>query len=160
MIHGCFHTNFSQAAGKDSSVAVGISILAAEHQELPTQTIGKDASRGELKQVHSSDTMTSASIGHASNKTVICCHMSGSCRGVSCYCHLVCAKFLHGMHEDGTENSLESFLHDENIEFLQQKVTFPYMFILQQDTELLSITSYGSRDFSYEWLQQGTYNIT
>lgn len=136
-----------------TNVALGISIVALDHKSTPPNS-NRDAF--DLKQVHSTENMTSASIGHSKKRSVVSTHMK-NCNGRRCKCNEICEHFLND-----SDTSLRDFIEKQKpvINEIQTsgELSWPYMFVLVQGSEMIKISS-SAVSFAVESLVPGSYEI-
>lgn len=98
--------------------------------------------------------MSSASIGSKDSRAVYCSHMS-SCSGTGCACHNAVSHFLSPA---GANDDLDEYINN-NREYLEENIKYPYMMIFVKKSDFLVITSFAARDFQVNKLDSGLYDI-
>ena len=132
---------------------MGMCVIAPEHVDQYVHNRDKE-SNSTLKHILSANHKTSASIGFSNNASIITTHVSGDCKGLNCACYKVASYFL----QRSTESTLENFVN-ENISFLRENVSFPYLFVVLQDSDLMCVSSHFAEDFLCQRLENGSYEI-
>ncbi len=142
MIRGCFYHD-----GQESP-RFAISALSERCHVYQVRT------SHDLKQLYSKETMSSATIGSKNSKAVYCSHMSG-CSGTGCACHNAVSHFLTQAVDD---EDLADYVNN-NPEYLEENIKYPYMMILVRKTNFLVLTSFAAGDFQVAKLEPGLYDI-
>lgn len=131
MIHGslsCFPIDHEQ--GHMANFKLGMSIAGINHQATPCSS---SSSSIELKNIHSADRMTSASLGHSSSRWILSTHMK-NCVGMGCKCHQICDAFLR----DDSVSSLNE-LFSKHLLIIQKDLETPFLFVLGQAQEMVEV---------------------
>lgn len=134
MIHGSLCSipvTLPQSPTEVPQVVLGVSLVASNHQ--PTVSSNKQA-HIEIKQVHSTDRMTSATVGHAPHRSVMCTHLK-HCRGSCCRCSEICSFFLAG----SCGSSLSDFVL-KHVPVMKEILTYPYLIVLAQEGEMIKVS--------------------
>lgn len=134
MIHGSFCSipvTLPQSPNEVPKVVLGVSLVASNHR--PTVSSNREA-HIEIKQVHSTDRMTSATVGHSSRRSVVCTHLK-HCQGSRCMCSEICSVFL----TDTSDSSL-SDLVNKNLPAMKDKLSYPYLIVLAQGGETIKVS--------------------
>jgi len=136
MIHGsicCFPIDHEQ--GKNPNFKLGLSVAGINHQATPLSSYSSSI---DLKTIHSTDRMTSASVGHSSRRWVLSTHMK-ECAGVGCKCHQVCDEFLR----DDSQSSLEELVNS-HLPIIETELHPPFLFVLSQGDQMIEVKSLSS----------------
>lgn len=134
MIHGSFCSipvTLPQSPSDVPKVVLGVSLVASNHR--PTVSSNRQA-HIEIKQVHSTDRMTSATVGHSPHRSVMCTHLK-HCQGSRCMCSEICSFFL----ADSSGSSLSDFVL-KHVPVMKDKLCYPYLIVLAQGGETIKVS--------------------
>lgn len=139
-----FHGYFSHDGNKFPRV-----VMSALTEQCVLFSQGAD----ELHQMFNREQMSSTTIGGCSSQSIYCSHM-GACDGLVCSCHNVVTHFLR--QENNVD--MERFLTD-NAAYMKENMKFPYLLILSNKCDVVTVTAYGVNDFHITRLDPGQYFI-
>ena len=133
MIHGSLCSipvTLYQSATEVPKVVLGVSLVASNHHS--TVSSNKHA-HVDIKQVHSTDRMTSATVGHSPHRSVMCTHLK-HCHGSRCMCSEICSFFLAD-----SCSSLSDFVL-KHVPVMKDKLSYPYLIVLAQEGEMIKVS--------------------
>lgn len=115
----------------------------------------KDAKKNlpyNLYQIWNDELQYGSILGANNHKIMLCNHMS--CRGVHCECKEFASIFFS---HSGELNLFDYLLSIQ--EFLSSTIIFPYLMILINGKELISVSNYAEGDFQISMIEPKSYAI-